>query len=102
MRRLFGRLRLRLRSLLRGADVDAALHDEIRVHLEEEVDALVAGGMSPSEARVAARRAFGPVDLVEEQCRDTRRVAFLEHLLRDLRYSLRSLRGQPMLVAASV
>jgi len=102
MRRLLDRLRLRLRSLLRRADVDEALRNEIRVHLEEEIDALIAGGMSPSGARAAARRAFGPMDLVQEQCRDTRRVAGAEHLLRDLRYSLRSLRGQPLLVAASV
>ena len=31
--------------------------------------------MSPAEARAAALRAFGPVGRVEEQCRDTRRVA---------------------------
>lgn len=102
MRRLLDRVRLRFRSLFRRADVDRALSDEIRVHLEEEIEALVASGMKPADARAAARRAFGPLDLVQEQCRDTRRVAFVEHLLRDLRYSLRSLRGQPMLIAASV
>jgi len=42
------------------------------------------------------------MDLVEEQCRDTRRVAFVEHLFRDLRYSFRSLIRQPMLLAASL
>src|SRR5688500_16146894 len=102
MRRLLDRMRLRLRSLLRGAEMDDALRNEIRVHLEEEIDALVAGGMSRSEARAAALRAFGPMDLVEEQCRDTRRIAFVEHLVLDLRYSFRSLTGQPMLVATSL
>src|SRR5918996_2357527 len=102
MRRLFDRMRLRLRSLRRGAEMDAALKHEIRVHLEEEIDVLVAGGMSRSEARAAALRAFGPMGLVEEQCRDTRRIAFVEHLVQDLRYSFRSLAGQPMLVTASL
>ena len=93
MRRLLDRLRLRIRSLLHGADVNAALRDEIRVHLEEEIDALVAGGMSRSDARAAARRAFGPMDLVEEQCRDTRRVALVETLARD-RVRLRTSSGR--------
>ena len=101
MARTIDRLRLRLRSLFRGAEADASLKDEIRVHLAEQIDVNVAAGMSPQEARTAALRAFGPMDLVEEQCRDTRGVAFVEHLLLDLRYSLRSLLGQPLLVAAS-
>lgn len=75
MRRHLDRMRLRVRSLLRGDEVDAALKNEIRVHLEEQIDGLVASGMDPSETRAAPLRAFGPMDLVEEQCRDTRRVA---------------------------
>ena len=42
MTRFLDRMRLRFRSLLRGSDVDEALRDEIRVHLEEEIDDLVA------------------------------------------------------------
>lgn len=102
MRRLLDRMRLRLRSLLRGSEMDDALKNEIRVHLEAEIEELVARGISHPEARAAAQRAFGPTDLVEEQCRDTRRVAFVEHLVQDVRYSFRSLTGQPTLVAASL
>jgi predicted permease len=102
MKRLLDRLRLRIRSLLRGSDVDAALKDEIRVHLAEQVDELIAGGMDPSEARAAALRSFGPVTVIEDECRDARRVAPIEHLLQDLRYSFRSLAAQPMLVGASL
>src|SRR5262245_12020608 len=102
MFRHLDRLRLRLRSLFRGHDADRDLKSEIRLHLEEQIDENVAAGMTREEARTAALRAFGPVGLIEEQCRDTRRVAILEHWLLDLRYTLRSLLGQPMLVLPAV
>ncbi len=101
MRRLVDRLVLRVRSLFRGSSADASLKNEIRVHLEEEIAAYVASGMSPTEARDAALRAFGPMDRIEEECRDTRRVAAIENLWLDLRQSLKSLAAQPMLLAAS-
>jgi putative ABC transport system permease protein len=101
MRRTFDRLGLRLRSLFRGQDVDRAMKAEILVHLEEQIDENIAAGMTPAEARRAALGAFGHVDAVEERCRDTRRVAFAEHLWLDLRYSFRSLVAQPLLLAAA-
>ncbi len=66
------------------------------------MDENIASGMSPADARRAALRMFGPVGVIEEQCRDTRRVAFVEHVAQDLRYTLRSLLRQPMLLAAAV
>jgi predicted permease len=102
MSRLTDRLRLRLASLFRGDRVDASLKGEIELHLQEQIDENLAAGMSPAEARAAARRSFGPVGVIEEQCRDTRRVAFVEHVAQDLRYTLRSLVRQPMLLIAAV
>ncbi|MBK5298169.1 MAG: ABC transporter permease [Vicinamibacteria bacterium] len=101
MRRLLDRVWLRVRSLVRGSDVDAALRAEIRVHLEEQIEENVAAGMSPQAARTAALRAFGPMDAIEEECRDHRRVAWVESLVLDLRYTFRSLVRQPMLLAVS-
>jgi putative ABC transport system permease protein len=101
MRRHLDRLSLRLRSLLRGRVVDQSLRGEIDLHIQEEIDANIATGMTPAEARAAALRAFGPVARIEDECRDTRRVAFVEQLAQDLRYTLRSLGRQPMLVAAA-
>ena len=102
MSRLIDRLRLRLASLLSGDRVEESLKNEIELHLQEQVDENVAAGMSPADARAAAVRAFGPVGVIEEQCRDTRRVAFIEHVVQDLRYTLRSLLRQPTLMAAAV
>ena len=102
MSRVIDRLRLRLASLFAGNRAEASLKSEIELHLQEQIDENIAAGMSPAEARAAAVRAFGPVGLIEEQCRDTRRVAFIEHVGQDLRYTLRSLLRQPMLLIAAV
>ena len=101
MRRWLDLAMLRLRSLFRSADVDRSLEREIEGHLEEQIAENIAVGMSRDEARLAARRAFGSVASVEERCRDTRRVSPFQNLARDLRYTLRALARQPLLVAAA-
>lgn len=101
MRRWLDRAVLRLRSLFRGKDLDLALQREIQGHLDEQIAENIAAGMSPAEARFAALRAFGPIARIEEDCRDTRRVSVFQNLVRDLRYTLRSLTRQPLLVLAA-
>ena len=51
--------RLRMRSLLRGAQVEAELDEELRDHIERQTEAFVGKGMPPDEARAAALRAIG-------------------------------------------
>ena len=46
------------------------LSEEIRQHLKEKIEELVAGGMSRKEAAYAARREFGNVTLSEEDGRE--------------------------------
>jgi hypothetical protein len=46
------------------------LSEEIREHLEEKTEELMAGGMSKKEATEAARREFGNLTLVEERSRE--------------------------------
>ncbi|HUR20183.1 MAG TPA: ADOP family duplicated permease [Vicinamibacterales bacterium] len=98
MSRHFDKLRLRVRSLFRGSDVDRELARELRAHVEEETAANIADGMSPDQARRSAMTAFGGVSSVEERCRDTRRVSRIENLGRDLRYAIRTLVRQPGLL----
>src|SRR6267154_409054 len=78
------------------------LSDEIREHLEEKIEELVAGGMSRKEAAAAARREFGNVMLVEEDSREVWRWPSAEDFLIDLRYGLRLLRKNPGSTAAVV
>src|ERR1044072_5326495 len=86
---------LRLRSLFRRGQVEAELEEELRYHLERQIEVNTAAGMSLEEARYAALRAMHGLDQRKEECRDMRRVRFIEDLLQDLRFSLRSLRKRP-------
>jgi predicted permease len=85
-------LRLRLRSLLRKIKVDQELDEELQYHLQRQIDMGLENGLSPEEARQAALRAMGAITPNKEECRDMRRVNWIEHTVQDLRYSARTLR----------
>jgi predicted permease len=91
-------LRLRLRSLLRSGAADRDLARELRSHIHQQIDAHLAAGLAPDEARRAALREFGPLASIEEACRDTRRVSPVQNVLRDLSYARRSLARHPALL----
>ena len=85
-----------LRQLMSRRRMYDELSEEIREHLEEKTDELVARGMSREEAAYAARREFGNVGLVEEDGRDVWRWPSIENFLADVRYGLRMLRRNPV------
>jgi len=68
------------------------LSEEIREHLEEKVEELVAGGMPRREAEASARREFGSVRLAEEDGREVWRWDLVESVLADVRFGARGLR----------
>ena len=94
-------MRLRARALLRRQQLDVELDRELRAHLEHQVDENIARGMSPAEARRIALSMFGGVQNVREGARDARGVAVIENVFRDLRYTLRALVREPMLLVAA-
>jgi predicted permease len=68
---------------------------EIASHLQFEIDRLQREGLSPDEARAAARRAFGNVALSTERFRESHRWVWWDRLAQDVRYAARSWRTAP-------
>jgi putative ABC transport system permease protein len=85
----------RLRGLFFKRRLERDLEDEIRSHLEMQIEENVRQGMSPEEARQAARRKFGGVEQVKEAYRDRRGLPLVESTLQDLRYAVRTLAKNP-------
>ena len=87
--------RVRARALLRRDAVEQDFAEEIRFHLEMETEANLRRGMSPEEARRAARLSFGGLERVREDHRDARGTRLLEDALADLRFAARWLLRRP-------
>jgi len=85
----------RLRGMIFNRRFERDLEEEIRAHLEMQIEENVRQGMSPEAARQAASRKFGGVIQVKEAYRDRLILPVVETAFQDLRYGLRMLRRNP-------
>ena len=85
----------RLLSLLRRGRYEREMEDEMRFHLEMQIEQNLSSGMAAEEARYAAIRSFGGVERVKEESRDARGGRLLEEVWQDLRYGARMLLKHP-------
>lgn len=75
---------------------------EIQSYLLHEIDDNLARGMTPADARRAARRKFGNRVVVRESIDDMHVLTRLEAVARDLALGVRQLRRQPAFAAAAI
>ena len=92
MRRFFSRLY----NVFRPAQPEPDLAREMAAHLTLLEDDFRRRGLTPEEARLAARRAFGGVEHAKDLHRDARSFVWLDDARRDLRHAARLLRRNPL------
>ncbi|HTM05102.1 MAG TPA: ABC transporter permease [Vicinamibacterales bacterium] len=78
------------------------MDEEIDAHLDLQVQAHLDRGLTPDEARRAARRQFGNPTAVKQQARERDPLFHLESFVIDVRQTLRSLRRSPGFTSAAV
>src|SRR5262245_15368281 len=85
----------RLLSVTRRGKLEREMEDEMRFHLEMQIEQNLDAGMSSEEARWAARRQFGNQTWLKEVSREMWSLSFIEKLIQDLRYGARMLLRKP-------
>ena len=78
------------------------LAQEIQSHLELLQDDFRRRGMSPDEARLAAKRAYGEIEQAKELHREARSWLWLEQVRQDIRFSIRTLCNSPVFSLTAV
>src|SRR5215475_8284113 len=86
---------LRLLSLIRRGRNEREMEEEMRFHLEMQIEQNLAAGMAAEEAHYAARRQFGNQTWLKEASREMWSLNSIETLIQDFRFGARMLRKNP-------
>ena len=77
----------RLKATFWKRPFDRALDAELQFHLDMQLEENLQKGMTPGEARAAARRSFGGVEQMKQTYRDQLGFHSLESVIQDIRFS---------------
>jgi predicted permease len=78
------------------------LDAELRFHFDQLVADYIRQGMTQGEALRRARKEFGGMEQVKEECRDARRTLWLDSIWQDLRFALRTMRKNAALTTTVI
>ena len=81
---------------------ESQLDSELRFHIEQRTEELIADGVEASEARRRAMIEFGGIESAKEECREARGTYFVEGVVQDIRYGVRTLRKSPAFAAGAI
>jgi putative ABC transport system permease protein len=84
-----------LKKLFQRPAIKREIDEELRFHIKQRTAENIAAGMAPEDAAREARRRFGNMQTVRQECRETRGASFGEAIIQDIRFGVRMLHKNP-------
>ncbi len=91
-----------IRYLGRRSQFEGEWNEEVRFHLEARTEELQRDGLPCEEARAQARREFGPRARASEDSRAAWQFRWIEELVADFRYAVRSFASRPAFTLTAI
>src|SRR5438552_8743233 len=84
------------------SQTESEMEEELRSHIEHSAADLERCGLDRVEAERRARIEFGSTERFKEECREALGGNLIDTLIQDVRFSLRTLRKSPAIIAVAV